>query len=104
MPQWRQPTSQLVSLKVADSISPTATMIDTNTSFAALAVTDQPPTSNTIQDELQERSLLILYASETGNSQDIAEELGRMARRLHFHTDVEEMNDVTTNMVSRCSV
>ncbi|TPX14381.1 uncharacterized protein E0L32_005577 [Thyridium curvatum] len=75
-------------------------MIDTNTSFAALAVTDQPPASNTIQDELQERSLLILYASETGNSQDIAEELGRMARRLHFHTDVEEMNDVTTNMRS----
>ncbi|KAK2754154.1 sulfite reductase flavoprotein alpha-component [Colletotrichum kahawae] len=40
------------------------------------------------------RSMLILYGSETGNSQDIAEELGRNAKRLHFNTKVDEMNGV----------
>jgi sulfite reductase alpha subunit-like flavoprotein len=39
-------------------------------------------------------SVLILYGSETGNSQDIAEELGRMAQRLHFETSVEELDAV----------
>jgi sulfite reductase alpha subunit-like flavoprotein len=40
------------------------------------------------------RSVLVLYGSETGNSQDIAEELGRNAQRLYFKTSVEELNDV----------
>ncbi|TDZ35331.1 NADPH-dependent diflavin oxidoreductase 1 [Colletotrichum spinosum] len=40
------------------------------------------------------RSMLVLYGSETGNSQDIAEELGRNAQRLHFKAKVEEMNAV----------
>jgi len=40
------------------------------------------------------RSALVLYGSETGNSQDAAEELGRIAERLHFATRVSEMNDV----------
>ena len=41
-----------------------------------------------------DRSALILYGSETGNSQDAAEELGRIAERLHFATRVTEMDDV----------
>lgn len=45
-----------------------------------------------IQGQRHERSALILYGSETGNSQDVAEELGRMAERLHFVTRVSEMD------------
>ncbi|ROT39449.1 riboflavin synthase domain-like protein [Sodiomyces alkalinus F11] len=40
------------------------------------------------------RSVLVLYGSETGNSQDIAEELGRTVQRLHFKTKVDEMNAI----------
>ncbi|GJE93014.1 sulfite reductase flavoprotein subunit alpha [Phanerochaete sordida] len=35
-------------------------------------------------DELDERELTILYATETGNAQDVAERLARLCRRLHF--------------------
>lgn len=38
------------------------------------------------------RSMAILYGTETGNSEDIAHELGDMAERLHFQTTVDEMN------------
>ena len=41
----------------------------------------------------QKRSVLVLYASETGNAQDVAEELGDLAERLHFVTQVSEMNN-----------
>jgi sulfite reductase alpha subunit-like flavoprotein len=39
-----------------------------------------------------DRTALVLYGSETGNSQDVAEELGRMAERLHFATQVLDMD------------
>ncbi|PYI09947.1 NADPH-dependent FMN/FAD containing oxidoreductase [Aspergillus sclerotiicarbonarius CBS 121057] len=38
------------------------------------------------------RSALVLYGSETGNSQEVAEELGALAERLHFRTHVAELN------------
>jgi sulfite reductase alpha subunit-like flavoprotein len=41
------------------------------------------------------RSMAILYGTETGNSEDIAHELGDMAERLHFQTTVDEMNSFT---------
>lgn len=41
-----------------------------------------------------DRSVLVLYGSETGNAQDLAEELGRSCQRLHFRTDVEELDAV----------
>ncbi|RFU34896.1 hypothetical protein B7463_g1473, partial [Scytalidium lignicola] len=41
-----------------------------------------------------DRSALVLYASETGNSQDVAEELGRTAERLHFLTQVLDMDSI----------
>jgi sulfite reductase alpha subunit-like flavoprotein len=44
--------------------------------------------------QLPDKRILILYGSETGNSQDSAEELQRLAERLHFETDVFEMDDV----------
>lgn len=39
------------------------------------------------------RSAVILYGTETGNAQDVAEELGSMAERLHFTALVSEMNN-----------
>jgi flavodoxin len=38
------------------------------------------------------RSVLILYGSETGNAQDIAEELGRLCQRLHFKSHVDPLD------------
>ncbi|CAI6098366.1 unnamed protein product [Clonostachys chloroleuca] len=43
------------------------------------------------------RSILILYGSETGNSQDIAEELGSLCQRLHFKSHVEELDGADLN-------
>ncbi|KAL4925380.1 NAPDH-dependent diflavin reductase [Aspergillus undulatus] len=40
------------------------------------------------------RSALVLYGSETGNAQDVAEEVGAVAERLHFTTQVSELNHV----------
>lgn len=39
------------------------------------------------------RSLVILYGSETGCAQDVAETLGRQARHRHFKTKVMAMDD-----------
>jgi sulfite reductase alpha subunit-like flavoprotein len=44
--------------------------------------------------EPQRRSALVLYGSETGNAQDVAEEIGALAERLHFTTHVSELNHV----------
>lgn len=43
---------------------------------------------------VQDRTVLILYGSETGNAQDMAEELGRVCQRLHFESRVEELDAV----------
>lgn len=47
----------------------------------------QPP-----EGQRHDRTALILYGSETGNSQDVAEELGRVVEKLHFVTRVKEMD------------
>lgn len=44
---------------------------------------------------LEGRSLLVLYGSETGHSQEIAEEIGETAQRLRFKVSIEPMNDVS---------
>lgn len=43
---------------------------------------------------VHDRSVLVLYGSETGNAQDMAEELGRVCQRLHFKSRVEELDAV----------
>ncbi|KAI1179445.1 hypothetical protein F4777DRAFT_534347 [Nemania sp. FL0916] len=43
---------------------------------------------------LDRRKMLILYGSETGNSEESASDIESMARRLHFRTRLEEMNYV----------
>jgi hypothetical protein len=50
--------------------------------------------SEDINGQPHDRSALFLYGSETGNSQDVAEELGRLAERLHFEARVCEMDAV----------
>lgn len=45
--------------------------------------------------ELKERSLLVLYGTETGHSKEIAEEIVEAAERLRFKTSIEQMNNVS---------
>lgn len=47
------------------------------------------------QQWLESRSLLVLYASETGKSQEVAEEIGDVVERMRFPTLVAPMNDVS---------
>jgi sulfite reductase alpha subunit-like flavoprotein len=43
----------------------------------------------------QARRALVVYGSETGNAQDVAEEIGRLAVRLRFDTEVAELDAIT---------
>jgi hypothetical protein len=62
-----------------------------------------------IQGQPHDRTALVLYGSETGNSQEAAEQLGRITDRLRFVTQVFEMNHVelvclfAANIVLSCS-
>ncbi|KAG0650184.1 NADPH-dependent FMN and FAD-containing oxidoreductase [Hyphodiscus hymeniophilus] len=60
--------------------------------------------SDNASGQRHDRTALILYGSETGNSQDTAEELGRMAERLHFLTRVAEMDAVEIGLLLKYSV
>ena len=51
---------------------------------------------------VQDRAVLVLFGSETGNAQDMAEETGRVCQRLHFKSRVEELNKV--DLVRFCTV
>jgi len=43
---------------------------------------------------LKPRSALVLYGTETGNAQDVAEEVGRLTERLRFETTVIDLDSV----------
>jgi len=60
-------------------------------------------TSQCTQDVLSSRTALVLYGSETGNSQDVAEEMGRLTERLRFNAQVSELNSITV-VCSCCAV
>jgi hypothetical protein len=45
-----------------------------------------------INGQRHDRSALVLYGSESGTSQDAAEQLGRISERLRFLTQVVEMD------------
>ena len=47
-----------------------------------------------ISSELNQRSALVLYGSETGNAQDVAEEIGRLTQRLRFDTTVLDLDSI----------
>ncbi|OAV93205.1 hypothetical protein PTTG_05597 [Puccinia triticina 1-1 BBBD Race 1] len=40
----------------------------------------------------KERRLLVLYASQTGTAEDVAQQISRGARRLHFNTELASMD------------
>lgn len=44
-------------------------------------------------EQVHGRSALVLYGTETGTSQDFAEEISRCLERLHFDTDVAGLDD-----------
>ncbi|KAI9897049.1 hypothetical protein N3K66_008071 [Trichothecium roseum] len=44
-----------------------------------------------------DRSVLVLYGSETGNAQDMAEELGRLCQRLHFRNHIDALDAIDLN-------
>ncbi|RUS21655.1 NADPH-dependent diflavin oxidoreductase 1-like protein [Endogone sp. FLAS-F59071] len=52
----------------------------------------EQPTENGVELPL-DRNLTILYGSQTGCAQDVAERIGREARRRHFRAKVIAMND-----------
>lgn len=39
------------------------------------------------------REITILYATETGNAQDVAERLAHLCRRLHFAVQVASLDE-----------
>lgn len=41
---------------------------------------------------IEGRTMAVLYGTETGQAEEIAVELGKMAERLHFKTTVDEMD------------
>ncbi|OQV03978.1 Oxidoreductase NAD-binding domain-containing protein [Cladophialophora immunda] len=45
------------------------------------------------------RSALVLYGTETGTAQDLAEEVGRTLERLHFYTDVLGLENVNHSLL-----
>ena len=53
-------------------------------------------------DNDKRRSALILYGSETGNAQDVADEIGRLTERLRFDTTVLDLDSI--ELVRRASV
>jgi sulfite reductase alpha subunit-like flavoprotein len=50
------------------------------------------------------RSALVLYGTETGTSQDLAEEIGRCLERLYFYTDVSGLDTVNYARLSGYSL
>jgi len=43
---------------------------------------------------MSSRTALVLFGSETGNAQDVAEELGKLLRRQRFAVRVTELNAI----------
>ncbi|KAI1000209.1 NADPH-dependent diflavin oxidoreductase 1 [Podosphaera aphanis] len=57
-----------------------------------------------ISDQRHGRTALIIFGSETGNSEEVAEQLGCLLERLHFLARISEMNDVKINELWNYSV
>lgn len=60
----------------------------------SLPLLRHPVDMATSSEVLPGRTALVLYGSETGNAQDVAEELGRLTERLRFATQVSDLNSV----------
>lgn len=55
-------------------------------SLEKLTISDQPPS-------VSKRQMLILYGSQTGCAQDVAERMSRQARRRHFAVRLYSMDE-----------
>lgn len=53
---------------------------------------------------VQGRTALVLYGTETGTAQDLAEELGRVTERLRFPTRIAELDEVPITLLSSYTV
>lgn len=73
------------------SISPSRSSL-VSPQLCLLSLASPAPTMGDAQNL---RRALVLYGSETGNAQDVAEEMGRLAERLRFDTEVAELNAVS---------
>ncbi|KAI0022768.1 riboflavin synthase domain-like protein [Xylariomycetidae sp. FL0641] len=62
---------------------------------------EQLPALDDQEGQLRDRHMLLLYGSETGNSQDAAENIEQLAARLRFRTQIFEMNDVDLSTLTR---
>ncbi|PSR80632.1 hypothetical protein BD289DRAFT_373696 [Coniella lustricola] len=60
--------------------------------------------ANSPEKELNHGSLLVLYGTETGHSQEIAEEISDCAERLRIPICLEQMNDVSLNVLLQSSL
>lgn len=47
-----------------------------------------------VHGQRHDRTALVLYGSETGNAQNVADELGHLTERLRFTTQVSPLDDV----------
>lgn len=56
---------------------------------------DEEQAVKPLGQELEGRSLLVLYGTETGHSKEIAEEIVEAAERLRFQASIQQMNDVS---------
>ncbi len=54
--------------------------------------------------DVQRRTALILYGTETGNAQDLAEELGRVTERFRFSTTITELDNVPITALSSYAI
>ncbi|KAI7309077.1 riboflavin synthase domain-like protein [Hortaea werneckii] len=57
-----------------------------------------------VQPQLKPRTALILYGSETGNAQDVADEIGDLTARLHFDTTVLDFDSVSLRDIVKPTV
>lgn len=56
------------------------------------------------REQAKSRTALVLYGSETGNAQDVAEEIGTLATRLRFDTTVLDFDSVSLRDIVKPSV
>ncbi|KAI7213560.1 riboflavin synthase domain-like protein [Hortaea werneckii] len=67
-------------------------------------VADTPGSSRSVQPQIKPRTALILYGSETGNAQDVADEIGDLTSRLHFDTTVLDFDSVSLRDIVKPTV
>ncbi|PNS17437.1 NADPH-dependent diflavin oxidoreductase 1 [Sphaceloma murrayae] len=60
--------------------------------------------SKQLNGDSRRRTALVLYGSETGNAQDVADEIGRLTERLRFETVVLDLDSIDIRDLLRYSI